>query len=173
MQALRVRGHPTARVRTQNARASDSGSRPITNSAPLRRALPFSLTTHNAQRDDRDDRVMRMLMFGKPGAGKGTLTARLVEKYDVMSLSTGDLLRQQIAEGTDVGKEAEDIMARGKLLPDDVVLKVVASKLDRIQPKVSYPLAILLELTQQPQHWILDGFPRTLGQGKLLDVHLK
>jgi nucleoside-triphosphate--adenylate kinase len=77
-----------------------------------------------------------MLMFGKPGAGKGTLTARLVEKYDVMSLSTGDLLRQHIAEGTDVGKEAEDIMARGKLLPDDVVLKVVASKLDRIQPKV-------------------------------------
>lgn len=157
MQALRVRGHPIARIRTQNACSSDSGSRSITTSAPLRRALPFSLTTHNVQRDDRDDRFMRMLMFGKPGAGKGTLTARLVEKYDVMSLSTGDLLRQHIAEGTDVGKEAEDIMARGKLLPDDVVLKVVASKLDRIQPK----------------HWILDGFPRTLGQGKLLDVHLK
>lgn len=82
-------------------------------------------------------------MFGKPGAGKGTLTALLVEKYDVMSLSTGDLLRQHIAEGTDVGKEAEDIMARGKLLPDDVVLKVVTSKLDRIQPKVQYALFLL------------------------------
>jgi len=97
-------------------------------------------------------------MFGKPGAGKGTLSARLVEKYDILSLSTGDLLRQHIAERTDIGREAEDIVAQGGLLPDQFVLKVVTSKLDsRLQNK----------------HWILDGFPRTLGQAQLLDGHLK
>ncbi|KAF8892540.1 adenylate kinase-domain-containing protein [Infundibulicybe gibba] len=98
-----------------------------------------------------------MIMFGKPGAGKGTLSARLVNKYDILSLSTGDLLRQHIAERTDVGREAEEIVAQGRLLPDEVVLKVVTSKLDQIQNK----------------HWILDGFPRTLGQGELLHAHLK
>jgi len=98
-----------------------------------------------------------MLMFGKPGAGKGTLSAKLVKKYDILALSTGDLLRQHIAEKTEVGREAEDIVAQGGLLPDEMVLKVVTSKLDKLHNK----------------HWILDGFPRTLGQGKLLDSHLK
>jgi len=98
-----------------------------------------------------------MLMFGKPGAGKGTLSARLVKKYDIMALSTGDLLRQHIAEKTEVGREAEEIVSQGGLLPDDMVLKVVTSKLDKLHNK----------------HWILDGFPRTLGQGELLDSHLK
>lgn len=77
-----------------------------------------------------------MLMFGKPGAGKGTLTARLAQKYDILTLSTGDLLRQHIADGTEVGQEAEAIIARGGLLPDDTVLKVVTSKLDTLQHKV-------------------------------------
>jgi adenylate kinase len=98
-----------------------------------------------------------MLMFGKPGAGKGTLTARLVKKYDIVSLSTGDLLRQHIAERTEVGREAEEIVASGGLLPDEMVLKVVTSRLDKLHNK----------------HWILDGFPRTLAQGELLDKHLK
>lgn len=71
-------------------------------------------------------------MFGKPGAGKGTLSARLVKKYDIISMSTGDLLRQHIAERTEVGQEAEDIVARGGLLPDEVMLKVVTSKLDAL-----------------------------------------
>jgi len=98
-----------------------------------------------------------MLVFGKPGAGKGTLTARLVQKYEILSLSTGDLLRQHIAERTEVGREAEETVARGGLLPDEVMLKVVSSKLDSLYNK----------------HWILDGFPRTLGQATLLDNHLK
>ena len=77
-----------------------------------------------------------MLMFGKPGAGKGTLTARLAQKYDILTLSTGDLLRQHIADQTEVGQEAEAIIASGGLLPDDTVLKVVTSKLDALQNKV-------------------------------------
>ena len=77
-----------------------------------------------------------MLMFGKPGAGKGTLTLRLAQKYDILTLSTGDILRQQILDQTEVGKEAEAIIARGGLLPDDTILKIVSSKLDALQNKV-------------------------------------
>lgn len=98
-----------------------------------------------------------MIFFGKPGAGKGTLTARLVRKYDIVSLSTGDLLRQHISEKTEVGRVAEEIVANGGLLPDELMLRIVSSKLDGLRNK----------------HWVLDGFPRTVGQGKLLDAHLR
>jgi len=101
--------------------------------------------------------MLRMVMFGKPGAGKGTLSDRLVKKYEIMSLSTGDILRQNISEGTEVGRLAEGVVARGELLSDEVMLKVVTSKLDSLHNK----------------HWVLDGFPRTLGQGKLLNEHLR
>ncbi len=68
--------------------------------AASRRALPFFSSLRGTQTgDERDTKFLRMLMFGKPGAGKGTLSARLVKKYDILSLSTGDLLRQHIAEG--------------------------------------------------------------------------
>lgn len=103
--------------------------------------------------------VLRMLMFGKPGAGKGTLSSRLVSKYDLSFLSAGDILRQNIADKTEVGRIAEEIVAAGGLLPDDVVTRVVTSKLDA--PSL------------QHRPWILDGFPRTVGQGELLDVHLR
>lgn len=96
-------------------------------------------------------------MFGKPGAGKGTLSSRLVKKYDLLSISTGDLLRQQIQDGTEVGKQAEEIMARGGLVPDELMLRIVTDKLDTLHDK----------------HWILDGFPRTLRQGQLLEAHLQ
>ncbi|KAF5381103.1 hypothetical protein D9615_003999 [Tricholomella constricta] len=133
--------------------------RSIGYSVPSRRAIPFFLNAKNVNDDHEHDqgRILRMLMFGKPGAGKGTLTARLVQKYDILSLSTGDLLRQHIAERTEVGCEAEATVARGGLLPDEIMLKVVTSRLDSLYNK----------------HWILDGFPRTLGQAKLLDNHLK
>ena len=85
------------------------------------------------------------------------MTSRLVDKYDLLSLSTGDLLRQHIAQKTPVGQQAESIVATGALLPDDLMLKVVTSDLDHLQDK----------------HWILDGFPRTVGQGELLDAHLR
>ncbi|KAG5727999.1 Adenylate kinase 2 [Termitomyces sp. T112] len=133
--------------------------REIGYSVPSRRALPFSLNAKALSDDHEHDSspFLRMLMFGKPGAGKGTLSARLVDKYDILSLSSGDLLRQHIAEGTEVGREAEETVARGGLLPDEVMLKVITSNLDSLHNK----------------HWILDGFPRTLGQAKLLDHHLK
>ncbi|KAJ7219330.1 adenylate kinase [Mycena pura] len=139
---------------------STSGARrrSIGYSAASHRALPFFLNTLragvHAERDQ--GKFLRLVIFGKPGAGKGTLSARLVKKYDIEPLSTGDLLRQHIAERTEIGQQAEEIVAQGKLLPDDVMLKIVASKLDNIRTK----------------HWILDGFPRTVGQGKLLDAHL-
>ncbi|KAF8503445.1 ADK-domain-containing protein [Russula emetica] len=130
-------------------------------------ALPFLLrSSRSAAAPDADSgadsnhpngRVLRMILFGKPGAGKGTLTARLVQKYDIISLSTGDLLRQHIAERTEIGRTAEEFVANGDLLPDELMLRVVSSKLDALRNK----------------HWILDGFPRTVGQGKLLDSHLR
>jgi len=136
---------------------SISISRQITYSAA--KSQPFFVNSLRSpiNYDNGDKKVLRMLMFGKPGAGKGTLSAKLVKKYDIMALSTGDLLRQHIAERTEVGREAEEIVAQGGLLPDKMVLKVVTSKLDKLHNK----------------HWILDGFPRTLRQGELLDNHLK
>jgi hypothetical protein len=110
--------------------------RSLAQSASHRRAIPFSLSPYDRPQDDREERVLRMLMFGKPGAGKGTLTLRLAQKYDILTLSTGDLLRQQILNQTEVGKEAEAIIARGGLLPDDTILRVVSSKLDALQNKV-------------------------------------
>ncbi|KAJ7285777.1 adenylate kinase-domain-containing protein [Mycena rebaudengoi] len=131
--------------------------RSIAHSAAARRALPFFLNTFRAaQVTERDPgKILRLVIFGKPGAGKGTLSARLVKKYDIVSLSTGDLLRQ--AHCGPIGLQAEEIVAQGNFLPDDVMLKIVTSKLDAIRNK----------------HWILDGFPRTVGQGGLLDAHLK
>jgi nucleoside-triphosphate--adenylate kinase len=110
--------------------------RSLTHSTSRRRAIPFSLSPYDRPQDDREERVLRMLMFGKPGAGKGTLTLRLAQKYNILTLSTGDILRQQILDQTEVGKEAEAIIARGGLLPDDTILKVVSSKLDALQNKV-------------------------------------
>ncbi|KAF8136594.1 ADK-domain-containing protein [Boletus edulis] len=134
------------------------GTRTIANSASSGKALPFSLHGLRAGVDEYNNgHMLRMLMFGKPGAGKGTLSSRLVKKYDILTISTGDLLRQHIAEGTQVGRQAGEIVAQGGLVPDDLMLKVVTSKLDALHDR----------------HWILDGFPRTLGQGKLLDTHLE
>jgi len=131
------------------------GTRAITNSACSGKALPFSL--HGLRAGVDNGTTLRMLMFGKPGAGKRTLSSRLVKKYDILTISTGDLLRQHIAEGTPVGRQAGEIVAQGGLVPDELILKVVTSKLDELHDR----------------HWILDGFPRTLGQGKLLDTHLE
>jgi nucleoside-triphosphate--adenylate kinase len=141
--------------------------REFSTSSRSQAALPFLLrNSRSAAAPDADTgpdsshpngRVLRMIMFGKPGAGKGTLTARLARKFDILSISTGDLLRQHIAEKTEVGQLAEEVVANGGLLSDELMLRVVSSKLDTLRHK----------------HWILDGFPRTVGQGKLLDAHLR
>ena len=74
---------------------------------------------------------MRHILLGPPGAGKGTQAQRLVEKYTIVQLSTGDMLRAAVAAGTPVGLKAKEIMARGELVPDEVVVAIVA---DRIEP---------------------------------------
>jgi len=79
-----------------------------------------------------------------------------MDKYDIKFLSSGDILRQHIKDKTDIGRTAEALVASGGLLPDDLMVKLLATNLDSLKGK----------------NWILDGFPRTLGQGELLDRHL-
>lgn len=128
----------------------------FSSSALSSKAFSFSLKSAGFEKPS-GGQPLRMLMFGKPGAGKGTLSTKLTQKYDLSFLSTGDLLRHEIAEGSEVGKIAEEIVAKGGLLPDDIMIRIISAQLDMFRD----------------EHWILDGFPRTLGQGELLDAHLR
>lgn len=94
---------------------------------------------------------MRIVLFGPPGAGKGTQGARLAEKLKISHLATGDMLRTEVANGTDLGREARQYMDRGDLVPDDVIIGMIRSRLT------------------DSAGMVLDGFPRTLGQAKALD----
>lgn len=99
---------------------------------------------------------MKIILLGCPGAGKGTQAEGLVKKYGLTHLSTGDLFRAEIAKGSPLGQKVQDYMKRGTLVPDEVVVEVVAAKLDDISGG-----------------WLLDGFPRTLPQAQALDGYLK
>ncbi len=97
---------------------------------------------------------LNLILMGPPGAGKGTQAKRLVEEFSIPQISTGDILREAVASGSDVGKRAKAIMDAGDLVPDEVVIEIVRDRLARDDCKPGF---------------ILDGFPRTSEQAQALD----
>ncbi len=100
------------------------------------------------------ERMLNIVLFGPPGAGKGTQSENLISKYGLVHLSTGDILRSEIARGTNLGKKAKEVMDRGELVGDDIVIGMIESKLDE---------------NPHAKGFIFDGFPRTAAQAVALD----
>ncbi len=98
--------------------------------------------------------MLNLVLFGPPGAGKGTQSSLLLEKFNLIHLSTGDILRSEITNGTALGLEAKKLMDQGVLVPDEVVIGMISSKLDE---------------NASANGFIFDGFPRTTAQAEALD----
>ena len=101
---------------------------------------------------------MNIILLGPPGGGKGTQAKKIVEKYGIPHIATGDILREAVAKGTELGKKAKEYMDRGELVPDEIVIGIVRERLK--QPDCE-------------KGFLLDGFPRTIKQAEALDEMLK
>jgi adenylate kinase len=102
--------------------------------------------------------VLITILFGPPGSGKGTQAAYITKRYGLQHISTGEMLRNEAARGTDLGNEVAPIMAEGRLVPDDLIVRVIESRLREADAQVGV---------------LLDGFPRTVAQAKALDATLR
>jgi adenylate kinase len=101
--------------------------------------------------------MVNFLIFGPPGSGKGTQSVRLAEKFNLIHLSTGDMLRAEISGGTELGKKMSLIMSKGELVPDEVVIEMIAYKIDNSKGSAGF---------------LFDGFPRTVAQTVSLEEML-
>jgi adenylate kinase len=101
--------------------------------------------------------MLNLVLFGPPGAGKGTQSQNLIDNYQLIHLSTGDLLRSEITQGTALGMEAKKLMDQGILVPDEVVIGMISNRLDS---------------NKDAKGFIFDGFPRTVAQAEALDALL-
>lgn len=101
--------------------------------------------------------MLRLILLGPPGAGKGTQAAKIVEKYNIPHISTGDIFRKNIKEGTELGKKAQEYMNKGELVPDLLVIEIAVSRLSEEDCKNGF---------------LLDGFPRTVYQAEEFDKYL-
>lgn len=98
--------------------------------------------------------MFNLVLFGPPGSGKGTQSAKIIEKYNLAHISTGDILREEVAKESPLGTEAKKFMDQGMLVPDEVVIGMISSKLDE---------------NSSVSGFIFDGFPRTVAQAQALD----
>lgn len=113
--------------------------------------------TPSQEKTSQQTHFLRLLLLGSPGAGKGTQAARIQKNFPVIAISSGDILRRNIQEGTEIGRVAQDVMNRGSMVPDQIMVDLIDKELSKTVKK----------------NWLLDGFPRSVAQAQNLDVSLE